>query len=191
MLDLILSNLGAIRLELIAGAIRTLAIYIVAIVATRIAGLRSLSKMPAFDFAMPVAIGSLIASTAAGQASPATAVIGGVVLCTAQFAVASLRHSGRLSGAVDNSPLLLMDGARVLHDNLAVGGVTLDDLHSKLPEANVRNYLHVHSEVLEATGDPSVLHSEKEFSSDLPWGFCRQQPRPNENTVKAPPVSNK
>lgn len=174
MLDSVLSELGASRPELAAGAVGALAIYVVVIVATRIAGLRSFSKMSAFDFAMTVAIGSLIASTAAGQASLVTVTIGVVVLYAAQFVVAKLRQYGLLGGAVDNSPLLLMDGGRVLHDNMAMARVTLDDLHGKLREANVLDYPQVHAVVIETTGDISVLHGEGELNPDLLCGVRRR-----------------
>jgi uncharacterized membrane protein YcaP (DUF421 family) len=43
--------------------ISTVGIYIVLIVFTRISGLRSFSKMSSFDFAITIAIGSVLAST--------------------------------------------------------------------------------------------------------------------------------
>jgi uncharacterized membrane protein YcaP (DUF421 family) len=173
MLDSVLSDLGASGPELVAAALGALAIYLVVIVATRIAGVRSFSKMSAFDFAMTVAIGSLIASVAAGQASLVTVTIGVAVLYLAQFVVAKLRERGLLRGAVDNSPLLLMDAGRVLHDNLAVARVTLEDLHGKLREANVLAYSEVHAVVIETTGDISVLHGGGELDPDLLRGVRR------------------
>ncbi|HBR55079.1 MAG TPA: DUF421 domain-containing protein, partial [Flavobacteriaceae bacterium] len=49
--------------SLFAISITTLAIYIAVIIFTRIFGKRSFSKMSSFDFAMTVAVGSLIATT--------------------------------------------------------------------------------------------------------------------------------
>lgn len=169
----VLSELGASGTELAAGAVGAVAIYLAVIVATRLAGLRSFSKMSSFDFAMTVAIGSLIASAASGQASLATVATGTGVLYLAQFAVAVLRRHGLLGGVVDNSPLLLMDGERILTDNLAAARITLDDLHGKLREANVTDYGQVHAVVLETTGDVSVLSGGGELDEDLLRGVRR------------------
>jgi uncharacterized membrane protein YcaP (DUF421 family) len=141
----ILSQLGASWSQLAAGAIAAAAIYVAVVAATRVAGLRSFAKMSAFDFAMTVAIGSLIASAAAGQA-PLAAVV------------------------VDNTPLLLMDGDRILHDNLVAARITLDDLHGKLREANVLSYGQIRAVVFETTGDVSVLHGDRALDEDLLHG---------------------
>jgi uncharacterized membrane protein YcaP (DUF421 family) len=154
------SELGASSTELMTGAVAAIAIYLAVILATRVSGLRSFSKMSAFDFAMTVAIGSLIATAAAGQAPLATVVVGVAVLFAGQFTVAFLRSHRWLRGALDNSPLLLMDGEQILHDNLSRARVTLDDLHGKLREAGVLRYDQVRAVVFETTGDISVLHGD-------------------------------
>lgn len=166
-IDSILSQFGASGARLVSAASAAVAVYVAVIVATRVAGLRSFSKMSSFDFAMTVAIGSLIASAAAGQAPLATVLIGVTVLFACQFGVALLRRHGLLGGAVDNSPLLLMDGSEILHDNLASARVTLDDLHGKLREANVLGYDQVRAVVLETTGDVSVLHGDVALDREL------------------------
>lgn len=169
----LVEGLGASWTELGRAAIGALAIYLGVIVATRLAGLRSFSKMSSFDFAMTVAIGSLIASVAAGQAALATALVGVAVLFTAQTTVAMLRHNHSLRGVVDNTPLLLMDGPRILHHNLEAARITLDDLHGKLREANVLDYGDVHAVVVETTGDVSVLCGPGTLDPDLLRGVRR------------------
>jgi uncharacterized membrane protein YcaP (DUF421 family) len=173
MVSSVLSELGASGAELATGAVAAIAIYLAVIVATRISGLRSFSKMSSFDFAMTVAIGSLIASAASGQASLATVAVGVAALYAAQFVVALLRRQHALHGVVDNSPLLLMDGDEILHGNLSTARVTLDDLHAKLREANVLDYGQVRAVVLETTGDISVLHGDGPFDRDLLRGVER------------------
>jgi uncharacterized membrane protein YcaP (DUF421 family) len=171
--DSVLAGLGASATDLVTGAVAALAIYLAVILATRISGLRSFSKMSAFDFAMTVAVGSLIATAAAGQAPLATVVVGVAVLYAAQFLVAVLRSHRSLRGALDNSPLLLMDGERILHANLAVARVTLDDLHGKLREAGILRYEQVRAVVFETTGDVSVLHGEGHVDDELLRGVRR------------------
>lgn len=169
----VLSELGASGTQLLTGAVAAITIYLAVIVATRIAGLRSFSKMSAFDFAMTVAIGSLIAAAAAGQAPLVTVLVGVGMLYGGQYVVALLRSHRSLHGVLDNSPLLLMDGDRVLCDNLAQARVTLDDLHGKLREANVLNYGQVRAVVLETTGDVSVMHGEGTLDPELLRGVRR------------------
>lgn len=159
--------------ELAGAAIGALAIYLVVIVATRLAGLRSFSKMSSFDFAMTVAIGSLIATAASGQVAMVTAATGIAVLYAAQAGVAVLRRHGLLGGLVDNAPLLLMEDGAILDDNLASARLTHDDLRAKLREANVTDTARIHAVVFETTGDVSVLYGDGHFDPDLLRGVRR------------------
>lgn len=140
----------------------TVGIYLALILFTRLAGLRSFSKMSSFDFAITVAIGSIIASTILTKDPPLVqAIIALGVLYAVQMAVASLRgNSTLMSKLVDNEPLLLMDGTQILDDNLKKAKVTYDDLRAKLREANVTQMSQVKAVVMEATGDVSVLHHQ-------------------------------
>lgn len=140
----------------------TIGIYVTLITYTRLAGLRSFSKMSSFDFAMTVAIGSLIASTILTKDPPLIqAMIALAMLYILQMTVAKLRGKSKsVIYAVDNQPLLLMRGSEILDDNLKKAKVTNDDLRSKLREANVTQLSHVKAVVMEATGDVSVLHHE-------------------------------
>jgi len=140
--------------------ITTVGIYLALIFYTRIAGLRSFSKMSSFDFAVTVAIGSLIASTILAKDPPLLqGIVALGVLYVVQMGVASLRgHSTVMSKLVDNKPLLLMNGTDVLDHNLKRANVTYADLRAKLREANVTQMNQVKAVVMEATGDISVLH---------------------------------
>ena len=138
-------------------------IYALIIVYTRIFGLRSFSKMSSFDFAMTIAVGSLLASTAVTKST--TVLQGGVALFSLFFlqtAIAFLRRRiSWFSSAIDNQPLLLMHGEQILHDNLRRAHLSESDLHAKLREANVLNYSQVKAVVFETTGDISVLHTDQ------------------------------
>lgn len=148
--------------ELTMVIISCVGIYIAVILFTRLAGLRSFSKMSSFDFAMTVAIGSLIATTILTKDPPLIqAIIGLGALYTLQIGIAKLRAiSPFINNVVDNKPILLMRGSDILDDNLKETGVTPDDLRAKLREANVMVLSHVKAVVMETTGNISVLHSE-------------------------------
>lgn len=135
-------------------------IFIVVITLTRIFGKRSFSKMSSFDFAMTVAVGSIIATTII---SPSPNLSQGIVallmVYLIQLIAAYLRRFKMVSNLLDNSPLLLMDGPMVLQENLLKARVTEADIRSKLREANVYQLTQIKAVIFETTGDISVIHN--------------------------------
>lgn len=148
--------------EAVAVLLSVVALYAVVIGLTRLMGLRSFAKMSAFDFATTVAIGSLFGTAVATRdPSVAVALVAFAGLYTVQKAVAFVRKRTRaVERLVDNEPLLLMDGPKILHGNLRRANVTEGDLRAKLREANVLAWDQVRAVVLETTGAISVLHSD-------------------------------
>ena len=101
--------------SLIAVIISSIAIYIAVILFTRIFGKRSFSKMSSFDFAMTVAIGSIIATTILSKSvSLVEGVIGLLTVYVLQLSAALLRRWKLFQKLIDNQPLLLMDGQQIL-----------------------------------------------------------------------------
>jgi uncharacterized membrane protein YcaP (DUF421 family) len=136
------------------------AVYFAVIVFTRLAGLRSFSKMSSFDFAMTVAIGSVIATTVVAENPPLLqGIVGLGAIYGLQKLLSYLRRFGWVSKLVDNQPVLLMKDGEVFLDNLRRTDVEETDLRSKLREANVLELSQVRAVVFETTGDISVLHS--------------------------------
>lgn len=135
--------------------------YAAILLYTRLAGLRSLSKMSAADFVMTLAVGSVFGATV--SSNKPVLLIGLTALATlyaGQWTMATLRRlSPSFSKLVDNQPILLMAGANILDANLELANVTRSDLYAKLREANALNYDQVLAVVFETTGDISVLHS--------------------------------
>lgn len=117
--------------------IGSLGVYIAVILFTRIFGKRSFSKMSSFDFAMTVAVGSVIATTILSSSVTLLEGIWGLfVIYLFQLGAAFLRRYRWFSKMIDNTPLLLMDGEKIIHENLRKARVTEDDLRSKLREAD-------------------------------------------------------
>ncbi len=137
-------------------------IFAVLILFTRLSGLRSFSKMSAFDFAMTIAVGSILASVIlTGSPSLIEGTLGLGALFGLQSLVAYLRKkSNWFSNIIDNQPRLLMRDGEIFYSELKKANVTESDLIAKLREANVLNFSQVRAVVLETTGDMSVLHSE-------------------------------
>lgn len=116
----------------------SLGIYISVIVLTRICGKRSFSKMSSFDFAMTVAVGSITATTIlSSSVSLLDGMVGLSSVYLLQIGAAYARRNKIIHNAMDNTPLLLMDGEKILTENLHRARVAESDLRAKLREANI------------------------------------------------------
>lgn len=131
------------------------------IVFIRISGLRSLSKMSAFDFAVTVALGSILGSTVASSVPVSDGAVAIASLLGAQWLIAQVRRRRWGSRLVDNEPALLMRHGEFIDDALARTRVTRDDVLAKLRAANVARLEDIDAVVLETTGDITVLHGRR------------------------------
>lgn len=154
---------GALRIML-----STLGIYLAVIVLTRICGKRSFSKMSSFDFAMTVAVGSVIATTSLSDSmSLLEGAVGLTSVYVLQISAAFARRNKRVRRLMDNTPSLLMDGDRILTHNLRRARVTEGDLRAVLRQANITHLSQVRAVVFETTGDISVMHAKADPGLDL------------------------
>ena len=137
-------------------------IFTIIIVYVRIAGLRTFAKMSSFDFASTIAIGSILASVVMGTDTSLLkgAVALGTILIFKQVYTALKLNSDAFEDFAENDPMLLMEGSKILYENLKKTNVSESDLIAKLREANVIRLEQVMAVVLETTGDISVLHQE-------------------------------
>lgn len=136
----------------------------------RIVGLRSLSKMSSFDFAVTVAIGSTIATTAATSTPLANGVLAVAALLATQACISWLRRRTRFQQLVDNQPTLLMCESGFLDDAMRSCRITRGDILAKLRQSNVMSFDDVRAVVLETTGDISVLHGSGPLHDELLTG---------------------
>ena len=153
--------------DLVLVVLSALAMVFGIITYVRVIGLRSFSKMSSFDFAITVAMGSLLAAVSLSNSSLADGVVAVGSLLGVQALIAVGRSRLGLSRLVDNRPLLLMVGTGMIEENLRRARVTADDLRAKLREANVLNYDQVRYVVLETTGDVSVIHGDGDLEPDI------------------------
>ncbi|BAO55826.1 DUF421 domain-containing protein [Nonlabens marinus] len=140
----------------------TVVLYILIILYTRVFGLKSFSKMTGFDFLNTVAIGNLLAMSAA-TSSPSLfvgALLIGLLYLINYLVTVLMFKSDTGQNLMDNSPILLMRDGKILEENLEKTKVTKDELRGKLREANVIRLSEVRAVVLETTGDVSVLHTD-------------------------------
>lgn len=145
--------------SLLAIALTAVGVYAAVLAYTQLAGLRSYAKMSSYDFAMTVAIGSIIASSVLTESpSLVQAVVALGMIFGLQYLVGRLRRQlPWFKSMVDNQPVLLMKGDTFLRDAMRQERVTEDDLWAKLRQAGVLDLSQVQAVVLETTGDVSVL----------------------------------
>lgn len=141
-------------------------IYVYVIIITRVAGKRTFAKMSSFDFAITIAMGSILADAVNKPVSSlGPALISLAILAGLQVLFAKLRSvSDGFEKLVSNSPLLLMEGEQILEENLKKALVSRADLMAKLREANVLELSQVRAVVFETTGDISVLHAKEDIT---------------------------
>ncbi len=152
-------------LETIAGAFIA---FVLIILLTRIIGLRSFAKFTVYDFAVTIAVGSIISSVLTSSTSIAQGFIAiGALLGLTYLFSALQKKSETFDDVISNTPLLLMDGPKMLHDNLKSAKIQEAQVIAKLREANVLNYDQIVAVVLESTGDISVLHRPSSKDDDF------------------------
>ncbi len=146
---------------LIRGLVLTTAALIWILILVRLVGLRSFSKMTAFDFVATIAVGSLLASIATTSKWPAfwQGLVSLAALFGVQFLLAKARRrSKRFSDALGNNPVLLMENGNFIEAALMHTRVSREDVYAKLRAANAVDLSAVRAVVIETTGDISVLH---------------------------------
>ncbi|PVW16237.1 DUF421 domain-containing protein [Marixanthomonas spongiae] len=144
--------------------ISILLIFTGIIIITRIAGLRTFSKMSSFDFAATIAIGSILASIVLNTDQSlvkGVIALGGIIAFQSVFMLLK-RKSNVFQKFATNAPLLLMKDGTILSENLKAANMGEDDLIAKLREANVFDLNEVHAAILESTGDVSILHTHED-----------------------------
>lgn len=137
-------------------------IYAAVVLYTRVAGLRSFSKITTVDFVMTVAVGSLVAGVALTSDPPLArgVLVVGVLFAVQALVAAARRRSDAVRRTLENTPAILMREGEFQEDALRQHRVARQDVIAKLREANVLRLEDVRAVVLEVTGDISVLHGE-------------------------------
>jgi uncharacterized membrane protein YcaP (DUF421 family) len=140
-------------------ALRTAAIYLVALIGLRLAGKREMGQMTVFDLVVLLLIANAVQNAMVG---PDTSLTGGVlaaaVLLILNAVVARLRlRWPRLRRLVEGSPTLLVLHGEVLADHLRREGLDRETLGAALREHGVAEVRDVEMAVLEIDGSISVV----------------------------------
>lgn len=133
-----------------------LAIYVLLIAFSRVIGPRAFSQMTAFDFAVTVALGAIVGSTAAGAVGLPAGLLALASLFAFRGTVAFGRRHG-LTRLVDNRPLLLFAEGRFQTGNLRKAKITRDDVYEALRLNGTTTLDEVAAVIIERNGELSVL----------------------------------
>ncbi len=127
----------------------------------RVVGLRTFSKMTAYDFVATIATGSLLAQAAGATdwKSYLQSAIAVFVILASQRIVAAIRfRSSTFRETIENEPILLMSRGKFHREAMKGVRVAEADIIAKLRQANVTSLEDIEAVVLETTGDISVIH---------------------------------
>ncbi|WP_296402634.1 YetF domain-containing protein [Psychrobacter sp.] len=135
------------------------AVYFALIFYTRIMGLRSFAKLSSYDFAMTVAMGSILASTILSK-SPALlkGLLAIAILFLLQGCISVIRRKSTvIRRLVDNQPIVLMAHGEFNWDNIKEAKMSKNDLQEVLRKNGIKSTSEVFAMVMETTGDMSVI----------------------------------
>lgn len=150
-------------------AIKGILIYIFLIIALRISGKRSLSKLNIFDFIITIAIGSVFASVLTTKdvklAQGTTAII---VLLGGQYIISRLSYKyDKFEEKIKSDPALLYYDNRFLYDTMKVERVTEREILQAVRASGVGSLEKVQAVILESQGSISVITKSDDSSIGL------------------------
>ncbi|SNR57573.1 Protein of unknown function [Maribacter sedimenticola] len=148
--------------------IAAICIYLYIMLITRVTGKRTFAKMTSFDFAVTIAMGSILADAVNKPVSSLMPAIVSLALLAGLQALFAkiLSSSDKAQKIITNTPILLMKDGKIFKENLNKALVSQADLMGKLREANVLQLSQVKAVVFETTGDISVLHTDSPVEID-------------------------
>jgi uncharacterized membrane protein YcaP (DUF421 family) len=156
--------------ELIGGAsglgwvaIKAVLLFAVAVIGLRLGERRTLAQLSAFDFAVAVAIGSIIGrgATAPGT-SFASSAIALVTFLVAHRVVAILRRRSRVTRLIDHPPRVLVARGELQGQELARAGLTAADVYALLREKGVGDLGQVGYLLYEPRGSVTLVGADRE-----------------------------
>ena len=143
-------------------SLSSIGFYIGLMLFTRFMGLRSFSKLSSHDFAMTVAIGSILASTIISDTpSLLQGLFAVAVLFLIQGVISVLRRKVKpLKSLIDNQAIILMAHGEYLWDNLKEANLSTSDVQEVLRKNGIKSKTEIFAVIMETTGDMSVIKND-------------------------------
>jgi uncharacterized membrane protein YcaP (DUF421 family) len=173
-------------------AVSTVLIYLSVVIALRAGERRTLAEMSTFDFAVAVAVGSIIGRVST-TASPS--YIQGLVALVALLAAHRLISYGRarsvrLRRLVERRPRVLVRDGRFLAEALRREHLTEEELLGTLRQWQVRSLDDVELVVMEAKGAFSVLRRQDRPLDDRLLAGLEERRSPHQRPPQFPANTN-
>ncbi len=145
--------------QIIGITVSVVVFYFCLILFTRLAGLRSFSKLSSYDLAMTIGIGSILASTVV---SKSTSLMQGIFAVAMLFLLQSVvsivrRRIKSIKSLLDNQPIILMANGEFLWDNLKEAKLSTNDVNQVLRQNGIKSTSEVFAVIMETTADMSVI----------------------------------
>lgn len=144
--------------EYIEAAWRTIIVFILLVILTRLVGRKLLAQTTFFDFVTGVTIGTIagayVVNEIKGNAVLLSPVI--LVLCTLGLGYLTVKNL-KIRKLVKGEPIVIIQNGKILEDNMFKARYTLDSLEMQLREQDVFDINEVEFAVLESDGKLSVL----------------------------------
>ncbi len=153
-----------VELEQLVGIfLSVIGFYFCLILFTRIAGLRSFSKLSSYDFAMTIGIGSILASTVVSKSTSLSQGLFAVgVLFILQTIVSLVRRRVKFVKALlDNQAIILMANGEYFWDNLREAKLSQSDVQEVLRKNGIKSKSEVFAVIMETTADMSVIRNNE------------------------------
>lgn len=145
--------------QAIGTTVSVIGFYLCLILFTRLSGLRSFSKLSSYDFAMTIAVGSILASTVLTKS---TSLIQGILAVGMLFLLQSVlsiirRRQKSIKALMDNQPIILMAHGNYHLDNIKQAKLCVEDVNQVLRKNGIKSKSEVFAVIMETTADMSVI----------------------------------
>ncbi|WP_429350821.1 DUF421 domain-containing protein [Paenibacillus sp. 4624] len=144
--------------------VRSISAFLLLLLITRMLGKQTLSNMNFHDFVTAVIMGAIAANLAFNEKMEVIHLLISLVVFTGTSYLLSKWNlkSRKMRLLAEGSPTVLIEGGKVLEDNLAKNKMTLDSLNQALRQKEVFDINEVEYALLEVNGQISVM-KKKQF----------------------------
>src|SRR5215208_216918 len=139
--------------------LRTLFVFVLILIVTRVVGRRELSSLEPFDLILLIVIGDLVqqgVTQSDYSLTGATTVVVTMALLTVLTAYMSFRFR-RLRPVLEGEPVLLVADGEIVHKHLRSERLTIEEIVAEARENQIASLDEVRFAVLETNGKISFL----------------------------------
>ena len=139
--------------------IKCILIYILALILSKLIGIKIISQMNFFDFIMAVSVGSMIAKIIIDKDHVVfSGIIALIIFTLLTIATSYLNLKSYMARRIINAKtLILIENGRIIDKNMKRLRITINELMMKLREKDVFNLEDVQFAIMESNGQLSAL----------------------------------